>query len=153
MNEKLTAKQYLKQAYRLNEHIESLIAELRLMRETMDGLSAVNYDRDKIQSNNTASPVEVTVQKIIMMQDRINTEIDEYVDMKREIHEEINKVSDPDERLVLRARYILFKSWDDIQAMIGKKETRAYIIHRTALAHFVVPDSRFAYKKNIEAVQ
>ena len=107
---KLTPKQYLNQAYRLNELIESHIAELRMLRETMDGLSAVNYDAERVQTSNTTSPVETTVQKIIAQEDKINAEIDKFVDLKAEIHNEISKVVDPTEQLVLRLRYIQFRS-------------------------------------------
>ena len=147
MKVKLTPKQYLNQAYRLNELIESHIAELRMLRETMDGLSAVQYDKDKVQTNNVSSPVENTVQKIMAQEEKINAEIDRFVDLKAEIHDEISKVSDPTEQLVLRLRYIQFKSWPDIQGIHGKKERRAFVIHSTALNHFKVPETRFAYKE------
>lgn len=147
MKVKLTAKQYLNQAYRLNELIESHIEELRLLRETSDGLSAVNYDKERVQSSNTSSPVENTVHKIMAQEDKINAEIDRFVDLKAEIHTEISKVSDPTEQLVLRLRYIQFKSWPDIQGILGKKERRAFVIHNTALNHFKVPDSPFAYRE------
>lgn len=147
MKVKLTAKQYLNQAYRLNELIESHIEELRMLRETSDGLSAVNYDKERVQTNNTTSPVETTVQKIMAQEDKINAEIDRFVDLKAEIHTEISKVSDPTEQLVLRLRYIQFKSWPDIQGILGKKERRAFVIHTTALNHFKVPDSPFAYRE------
>ncbi|HQQ89729.1 MAG TPA: RNA polymerase subunit sigma-70, partial [Oscillospiraceae bacterium] len=101
MKVKLTAKQYLNQAYRLNELIESHIAELRMLRETMDGLLAVQYDKDKVQTNNVSSPVENTVQKIMAQEEKINAEIDRFVDLKAEIHDEISKVPDPTEQLVL----------------------------------------------------
>lgn len=147
MKVKLTPKQYLNQAYRLNEMIESHIAELRMLRETMDGLSAVQYDKDKVQTNNVSSPVENTVQKIMAQEEKINAEIDRFVDLKAEIHDEISKVPDPTEQLVLRLRYIQFKSWPDIQGILGKKERRAFVIHSTALNHFKVPDSPFAYRE------
>lgn len=147
MKVKLTPKQYLNQAYRLNELIESHIAELRMLRETMDGLSAVQYDKDKVQTNNVSSPVENTVQKIMAQEEKINGEIDRFVDLKAEIHNEISKVPDPTEQLVLRLRYIQFKSWPDIQGILGKKERRAFVIHSTALNHFKVPDSSFAYRE------
>jgi DNA-directed RNA polymerase specialized sigma subunit len=147
MKVKLTPKQYLNQAYRLNELIESHIAELRMLRETMDGLSAVQYDKDKVQTNNVSSPVENTVQKIMAQEEKINAEIDRFVDLKAEIHDEISKVPDPTEQLVLRLRYIQFKSWPDIQGILGKKERRAFVIHSTALNHFKVPETRFAYRE------
>lgn len=147
MKVKLTPKQYLNQAYRLNELIESHIAELRMLRETMDGLSAVQYDKDKVQTNNVSSPVENTVQKIMAQEEKINAEIDRFVDLKAEIHDEISKVSDQTEQLVLRLRYIQFKSWPDIQGILGKKERRAFVIHSTALNHFKVPETRFAYRE------
>ena len=147
MKTKLTPKQYLNQAYRLNELIESHIEELRLLRETSDGLSAVNYDKDRVSGGKVSSPVENIVEKILALQDRINGEIDRFVDLKAEIHDEISKVSDPTEQLVLRLRYIQFKSWPDIQGIIGKKERWAFAIHNTALNHFKVPDSPFAYRE------
>lgn len=147
MKTKLTPRQYLRQAYRLNELINSHLEELRLLRETIDGLSAVAYGEDKVRTSTTSSSVERTVEKIAAMQEKINGEIDRFVDLKAEIHDAIAQLGDPSEQLVLRLRYIQLKSWEEIQAVIGADTRKIFRVHRSALEHFRVPDSRFGYAR------
>lgn len=51
----MTAKQYLSQAYRLNERINSDLSELDRLRDLAISLSSVNYDGIRVSS--TRSPL------------------------------------------------------------------------------------------------
>ena len=46
----MTAKQYLSQAYRLNERINSDLSELDRLRDLAISLSSVNYDGIRVSS-------------------------------------------------------------------------------------------------------
>lgn len=146
MNEQLTPKQYLHQAYMLNELIDSNINELTMLQARIDGLSAVDYSRDHVSGTGIPhSPLESAILKIEAMQAEINREIDQYIDLKHEIHQAINQMQG-EERLILRLRYIEFRQWDDIQTIMNKERTRVFSIHQQALNNFKVPEKHTSVK-------
>lgn len=117
-----------------------------MLRELMDGLSAVRYDEDKVTSSMQASQVERTIEKMIILEHKINEEIDRLVELKTEIRTEIGKVQNQTEQLILRLRYVQFKSWPVIQRVLGVSERRVFALHHEALNHFMVPDTFFDRK-------
>ena len=48
------------------------------------------------------------------MEERINAEIDKYVDLKAQIHTMLRQVTDVNQQMVLRYRYIHNYSWEQI---------------------------------------
>ena len=76
----MTAKQYLSQAYRLNERINSDLSELDSLRDLATSLSGVNYDGVRAsKTRSTEAPFEKTICKIIDEERKINAEIDRLV--------------------------------------------------------------------------
>ena len=147
MKVKLTPKQYLNQAYHLNELIDSDIEELDRLKATIDGLSSIVFDRDNVQTSGPSSPIERTIGKIESMKERINREIDDFIDLKEEIRDSINQLTNNNEKLILRLRYVLFKSWEEIQGTVGKERSQTFSLHQTALNHFKVPDGKFCFRE------
>lgn len=99
----MTAKQYLSQAYRLNERINSDLSELDRLRDLATSLSGVNYDGVRVsKTRSTEAPFEKTICKIIDAERKINAEIDRLVDLKAEISEAISQLANVDEQLLLR---------------------------------------------------
>ena len=148
MKVKLTPKQYLSQAYHLNELIDTDIAELDQLKATIDGLSSIRFDRENVQTSGfPASPIERTITKIESMKEKINREIDDFIDLKEQIRDSINQLQNTDERLILRLKYVLFKEWLEIQTTLSREESQVYSLHQKALNHFKVPEGRFSYRE------
>ena len=103
----MTAKEYLRQAYRLNERINSHIEELENLRDLSTRIQGVSYG-EHIPSPNrpTDAPFTKVLFKIMEYQEKINHEIDTLVDLKAEMEDAIEKLSNVDERLLLRYRYL-----------------------------------------------
>ena len=55
------------------------------------------------------------------------------------IEKELDKLSDPVEKAVLRYRYIDNMDWEDIQIMIGYERTNTYRIHDRAIKNLQNP--------------
>ena len=135
----MNAKEYLNQAFRLNQLIESNIAELKALRELTVSVGGVRYKADKVQESNRAgSKVERGVVKMIELENKINREIDEYVDLKGEIRDAIHIIPNSDERLVLRYRYIEFLKWGEIVKRLRLDERRVYQLLGEALKRFAL---------------
>lgn len=136
----MTAKEYLRQAYRLDQRIDSHVAELEHLRDLSTRIQGANLGERVSSTRNTEASFTRIVDKIVDMQERINTEIDALVDLKAEMDIAIEQMPDVDERLLLRYRYINNISWDGIAKVLNVSSRTVHRIHASALQNFVVPD-------------
>ena len=61
----MTIKEYLHQAYRLDQRIKSDTMEAQNLREMAGSVSAIQYDKDRVQtSHNTEAPFVRTLEKL-----------------------------------------------------------------------------------------
>lgn len=136
----MQAKDYLRQAYRLNELIQCNKQELANLRYLSDDIPGVDYSKDRVQ---TSSPHEARftkiVAKIIDLENAIQADIELLLSLKLEIRTVINAVKDNEERLLLKHRYLNFLSWDDICEQMNVSMRTAHRIHTSALSHVKVP--------------
>lgn len=138
----MNAKQYLKQAYRLNELIHSNKQELADLRLLSDSISGMDYSKDRVQTS-TSSDAGFTniVAKIVELEKVINIDTERMLSLKLEIRESINAVQDNDEKLLLKYRYLNFMSWEDVCSFMKVSMRTAHRIHAAALSNVVVPRS------------
>lgn len=136
----MTAKEYLRQAYRLNELIDSRITELERLRDYSTRLTSCGFEGERVsRSRNTEAPFARIIEKIVDLEKVINRDIDRYVDLKTEMNTAIDRVSNVDERLLLRYRYLNNYSWDDIAQLLNVSGRTVHRIHSSALYNFSVP--------------
>lgn len=136
---KVTAKQFLKQAYRLDELIKSNQEELIKLKEMSTSVSSIDYSKEKIQTSPKAdAPFANQVLKIIELENEIQSDIDRMMNLKKIIRDTINQVENTDERLLLRYRYLNFKTWGEICAEMNYSLRTIHRIHQSALNNVVV---------------
>ncbi len=111
---KMTAKDFLNQAYCLNKLIQSHQRELAELEEMGACISSSNLSGMPSGSRNTEAPFVRQVMKKIDLENQIKQEIANLIDLKKQIHDAIDAVPDPKQRLVLRYRYIEFFPWGRI---------------------------------------
>ena len=135
----MTPKEYLKQAYRLDHRINSDIAELGRLREMSTSISSPSLG-EKVQTNrNTDAPFVKCLERIYALEEKINEEIDLLVNLKEEIRSVIDMVSNTDERMVLRYRYIHNYTWEQIGDVLGADSRTVRRWHGQALGHVTLP--------------
>ena len=100
----MNAKNYLKQAFYLNENINDSLQDLEVLREKAISIGAVDVSKDKIQTGRISDIVGDSVPAIVDLDAEINRKIDEYARKKREIEGTIEKVVDCKVRTVLLKR-------------------------------------------------
>ena len=103
---------------------------LRSLAERMTtcfGQTPVKHSR-----NNTA--MQDTIEKIIMVEEKLNQAIDELVDTMIEIARVIDLVPDVTLRLILEKRYLLFQYWEQIAVELGWSTRWLQVRHREAVA-------------------
>lgn len=137
----MTPKEYLKQAYRLDHRINSDIAELGRLREMSTSISSPSLG-EKVQTNrNTDAPFVKCLERIYSLEEKINEEIDLLVNLKEEIRNVIDMVSNTDERMVLRYRYIHNYTWEQIGDVLGADSRTVRRWHGQALGHVTLPEN------------
>lgn len=137
----MTPKEYLKQAYRLDHRINSDIAELGRLREMSTSISSPSLG-EKVQTNrNTDAPFVKCLERIYSLEEKINEEIDLLVNLKEEIRSVIDMVSNTDERMVLRYRYIHNYTWEQIGDVLGADSRTVRRWHGQALVHVTLPEN------------
>lgn len=136
----MTAKEYLRQAYRLNELIDSRITELERLWDYSTRLTSCSFEGERVsKSRSTEAPFARIIEKIVDLEKVINCDIDRYVDLKTEMNAAIDRVSNVDERLLLRYRYLNNYNWDDIAQLLNVSGRTVHRIHSNALYNFSVP--------------
>lgn len=137
----MQAKQYLKQAYRLNELIQCNKQELDDLRCLSSSLPGIDYSKDRVQTSPSGDAGFTNiVAKIIELENAINADIEKMLSLKLEIRTVINAVQDNEERLLLMCRYLNFMSWDDVCDEMNVSMRTAHRIHAAALANVQVPE-------------
>ena len=137
----MTNKEYLRQAYRLDQKINSDIEEVARLREMAGNISSPVLG-DKVQTSRNRDGLFVrNMEKILLLEEEINREIDALVDLKSQMRDVIAAVQDTDERMVLRYRYIHNLTWEQIGNELNADKSTIRRWHGSALAHVVLPEN------------
>lgn len=135
----MTAKEYLRQAYRLDQKINSDLEEVAALREMASSVSSPQLG-DRVQTSRKGeAPFVRSLEKIMELEDKINREIDLLVDLKKEIRSVITTVEDTDERMVLKYRYIHNYTWEQIGNELHADARTVRRWHGSALTHVILP--------------
>lgn len=135
----MTPKEYLKQAYRLDKIIDSMVQEVEELRTLASAIQSPQFgERVQTTRDNEAKFVK-NLYKIEEFEERINHKIDYLIDLKKQMSEVISSVSNPDEQLVLRHRYLLGETWEKIGDILHADERTIRRWHFKALKQVVIP--------------
>lgn len=108
----MTPKEYFTQIFELDKKINEKRNERDAIMDTVT--KATGMKKAPIYSNQFHSPTEETVFKLFEHGELVNNLIDDLVDMKIEIADEINQLKVENHRIVLKERYIYSKNWDEV---------------------------------------
>lgn len=130
----MTAKQYLRQAYRLNDLINSDLAELEQLKVLSTSVSSPNLSgMPGSGQRKQEAPFVNPILKIIDLENYINAEINRFVDLKKEIRTVIFQVPDNSQKLCLKLRYIQFLKWEAVATEMNLSLKQVHRIHNDAL--------------------
>lgn len=132
----MTAKKYLNQAFRLNDKINANQMELDRLQELAVSIPSFDLSKDRVQSGSVSDHIGYTVDKIVALQQVINAEIDRLIDLKAEIRQRLNRISNDDFRLIIQKRYLNFQKWEQIAVDLGVTSQWAHVLHKRALKDF-----------------
>lgn len=135
----MTNKEYLGQAYRIDQRINSKIEQVSSLRELATKATATISDMPGAATPNVHRMSDV-VCKIVALEAEINADIDTLVDLKREIVSVIKAVENPEYQTLLELRYLCFRSWEEIAVAMRYNVRTIYRIHDQAVENVQIPN-------------
>ena len=133
----LTTKEYLKQIFKLDAEINSLLHEVEALEARATKVTTVlNPNRVEQSTGIYKNNQEDVVVKLIDYKNLINKKIDNLIDFKASILNTINKIDDTDQRTLLTLRYINLKYFDQIAVEMHYSYRTILRIHAAALESF-----------------
>ena len=132
----MTAFDFYNQTRELDHSINIDLQELAIIRETAisDQYGGIGGGGDGNSSTPPKSKVEQAATRIVVAENAIKSKIMELERLKRIVTEKAEKLDDPVERVIIKWRYVLLKSWNDIIKVTGYSRTQVFRYHREALS-------------------
>ena len=132
--------QYLNQARYLNWRIDATIKESAELRAIATSISSPVFGEHVQETKSGEAPFVRIVEKILLMEDKINSDIDCLFDLKEEIKEVINQLEDESEKMVLRYRYFSNMTWREIGETMHASERTVRRWHASAIDKIKLPE-------------
>ena len=128
----MKAKEYLSQAYRLDQRIDAKIEQVMSLRNLAAKATSTLSD---IASSGTRNihRMEDIIMRIFDLENEINADIDALVALKREIVSTIKSVPNLEYQILLELRYLCFKPWEQIAVEMGYGIDNVFRLHQKAL--------------------
>jgi DNA-directed RNA polymerase specialized sigma subunit len=128
----MTLKEYLSQAIKLDRVIDSAILQIEEWKQfSVKSRSFLGTGSNS--SYNNSSSVERTVMKIARAEERLNKDIDRYVDLQDDIQNLILTLENHEERALLERHYLLGQTWDKVAEECFVSLRTVHYIHNRAL--------------------
>ena len=136
----MRAKEYLGQAYRLDQRINSKLEQIASLDELAMKCNLRLTGQPRNPDRGTSNMAEA-VCKIIDLQTEINYDIQKLVDLKREMVRVIKAVDNTEYQTLLELRYLCFKTWEQIAVDLGYNVRHVYRLHDEAVESIKVPQT------------
>ncbi|HEY9059203.1 MAG TPA: DUF1492 domain-containing protein [Pseudobacteroides sp.] len=134
----MTAKEYLGQAYRLDQRINSKLGQVESLNLLATKATATLSDMPR-NPNRATSTMADAVGKIIDLQAEINNDIDCLVRLKHEIVMVIKRIRNTEYQTLLEKRYLCFMTFEQIAVDMNYSIDNVFKVHKKALSYIVVP--------------
>lgn len=128
----MAAKEYLEGIKKLDNIINSLIAECDIIRATTMKITA-STEGERVQASGSQERMADMVCKLVDCENTINDNIDKYVDMRQNIFSVLKMLDEADHISLLYKRYFEYKSWEVIACEMGYTWRWVMKLHGRAL--------------------
>lgn len=131
----MTAKEELRQVYKLQCHIDRLKRQREDIRNSMYGMSspAGNLSPDKVQTSIAGDKMTALIADLEDLEVAIVESIRRLTFLKVEIIEKIESMENEDYKTVLFSRYVELKKWELIAVEMNFDIRHVYRLHGNAL--------------------
>ncbi len=134
----MKVREYLAQAFRLDQRINSKIEQVRSLNELAAKCTSTITDMPR-NPNKGKDSIGDIIAKIVDLQEEINRDIDALVDLKAEIYSVIRAIDNVECQTLLELRYLSFMRWEEIAVQLNYGMENVYRLHRKALNLVSIP--------------
>jgi RNA polymerase sigma factor (sigma-70 family) len=135
----MKAKEYLRQALVLDEQIKQHRREIEKLQSMRGTVPSPGFNEHVSTSQKHDATFVDTIYKIMEEERKEAEKLKRLIELRSEIKDVINELTDPTERNVLWERYIDGQTWQDTASELRISERTAYRIHNEACEHIRVP--------------
>lgn len=128
----MAAKEYLSQAYRLDQRINSKLDQVASLNDLATKATSTLTGMPRNPNRATSTMADAVV-KIVDLQSEINHDIDCLVDLKHDIVTLIKAVDNTEFQTLLEKRYLCYMSWEQIAVDMNYSIHHLYKMHTWAL--------------------
>ena len=128
----MTAKEYLAQAYRLDQRINSKLEQVASLNELATKCTSTLTGMPHNPNCGTSTMADA-IAKIVDLQAEINNDIDRLVDLKRDMVRAIKAVDNTEYQTLLEKRYLCFMSWEQIAVDMNYSLQHTFRLHDNGL--------------------
>ena len=132
-NPNLPAKDYLSQAYRIDQRINSKIEQIQSLRSLSTKATATLSDMPHAKGARNFHRMEDIIAKMLDLESEINADLNRLIDLKHEIITVVKCVENPEHQTLLELRYLCFKTWEEIAVEVDWSIRQVYYMHGEAL--------------------
>ena len=130
---KLSAKDYLSQAYRIDQRINSKIEQVQSLRDLAEKATATLSDVPPSKGTRNVHRMEDVIAKMVDLESEINADLTHLINLKHEIVTVIKCVESPELQTLLELRYLCFKTWEQIAVELHFDLRWVHRLHNRAL--------------------
>ena len=137
----MTVKEYLGQAYLLDQRIKSDTLECEELRMMAQSISSPGFEEHYNASKNTDAPYIHTLEKLWEMEEKVMVELAQLINLKQQIQEIVRQVDKPEQQAVLKYRYIHNYTWPMIGEMLNADRVTVQRWHNKAVSKITLPEN------------
>lgn len=134
----MTKKEYLGQAYRIDQRINSKIEQIASLR-ILAAKATSTLGSEPVSGTRNVHRMEDVICRIADLEMEINQDIDALVDFKQEMMSVIKAVSNPEYQTLLELRYLCFKTWEQIAVAMDYSIQHIYRLRDKAIKEISLP--------------
>ena len=129
----MTTKEYLSQAYHIDQRINSKIEQISRLHDLATKATSTISETGVCESGNKQR-MESNIVEIVDLEREINEDIDMLLDVIRNIMSIIKRVKNPEYQTLLELRYLCFKKWEQIAIDMDYDLRYIHKLHLRALS-------------------
>lgn len=131
----MKAKTYLKQIERLNIQIGQKQQQINELKTLATGSGSISYG-ERVQTSLSGNSNTNIIVEYVYLEKAVNSDIDNYVNIKNKIINQIQSLHSVEQIKLLYMRYVLFYTFEKIAVEMNLCTRQIYRIHRNALQAF-----------------
>jgi DNA-directed RNA polymerase specialized sigma subunit len=130
----ISAKEFLSQAYRIDQRINAKIEQVQSLRDLAAKATATLSDNSPAKGERNIHRMEDVIIKMVDLENEIHNDISILLGIKKDVGAVIKRVKDPEQQMVLEMRYLCYTPWEKIAEQLAYSPQHTYRIHGAAIS-------------------